>query len=77
MLRCISTYRGTVDPDSDQQGVYAPGDEVHVAGPIAEFLLRASPGCFVRDGEPLPEGGELVDPLAGAPDRRQRGGRRR
>lgn len=72
-LKCVSEYRGTINPHTDEQGRYDPGDVIHVDPAIGGYLLLASPGSFEMVAMDPPAG----DGIEGAPDRRARGGRMR
>jgi hypothetical protein len=73
-LRCISSYRGTVDHLNGVEGEIRAGEEIDVSEDIAAFLRRSSPGSFAAEG-PAPVTDD--SPVDTAPNRMQKGGRSR
>lgn len=73
-LTCVSPYRGTVDHIRGLEGSFAAGEAITTSDEVGEFLMRSSPTSFVREGEPLPDGADVI---AGAPNRMEKGGRKR
>jgi hypothetical protein len=70
MLRVLGRYRAG-------ETAYVPGQELHLSDALGEFLLRDSPGTFVRvDGDAVLEAVVTAAGFA-AVDRRGRGGLRR
>lgn len=71
ILICVSPYRGTINQLTGEVGAYRVREEINVADEVAEYLLRDSPGSFVRESDFVP------DAIAEAPNRMAKGGRKR